>query len=170
VKLILESIISLSGNVKFSLTLDPSVWIFDDRKVDLNTIFTSEEEQVDELEVYTKKVSEHWDREITEGAIYPPVNKSIKRFEKEKILNGSFGMHLKHFIKNAEPHEDSQQLSVHTHEGQVHTFPLMQAESFILGFSHEGKPLKTDGPVHIYFKDGSNLKNPIKNVSKFEIV
>ena len=32
----------------------------------------------------------------------------------------------------------------------------------ILCFSNNGKPLKEDGPVHVYFGDGSNKQNPIK--------
>ena len=82
----MENIIIISGNVKYTITLDPSVWIFDDRRVDLTTYFTTKLENSKSLEEYTKAVSKHWDREIIEGAIYPPTLKTEKKFEKEKIL------------------------------------------------------------------------------------
>ena len=88
----MENIISISGNVKFPITLDPGVWIFDDRRVDLNTYFDEAIEKTDALEEYTKSISKHWDREIMEGAIYPPTLKSEKKFEKEKVLTGTFGI------------------------------------------------------------------------------
>ena len=39
------------------------------------------------------------------------------------------------------------------------TLPLETVKNAILGFSKEGKPLKEDGPVHLYFNDGSNQQN-----------
>ena len=35
----MEKIVHIKGKVKFPITLDPSVWIFDDRKFDLDTYF-----------------------------------------------------------------------------------------------------------------------------------
>ena len=52
-----ESIIFINGKVKFPITIDPLVWIFDDRKVEIDTYFNNEQEEVDELEDYTKKAA-----------------------------------------------------------------------------------------------------------------
>ena len=41
----MENIILVNGKVKFSITLDPSVWIFDDRKLDLTTFFDEKKEE-----------------------------------------------------------------------------------------------------------------------------
>lgn len=165
----METIIALSGKVKYSITLDPGVWIFDDRKVDLLTYFESEKKENNELEEYTKAVSKHWDREIMEGAVYPPTLKTEKRFEKEKVLTGTFGIPLKPFIQNAEPDKDATTfIIVSEEEGEIQ-LPLHKAEEVILGFSINGKPLREDGPVHVYFGDGSNKNNPIKNVKAFKI-
>ena len=71
----MNSIIMLKGKVKYTLTLDPSVWIFDDRKLDMDVFFEHPPEQKDETEAYTKAVSKHWDREIQEGAVFPPTLK-----------------------------------------------------------------------------------------------
>jgi hypothetical protein len=164
----MENILLISGKVKYSITLDPSVWIFDDRKVDLTTYFSKSIEQNNELEEYTKSISKHWDREIIEGAVYPPTLKTEKKYEKEKVLTGSFGISLQPFIKNAEPTEEAAVFVIKT-STSVHEIPLDIAQDLILGFSKVGKPLSEDGPVHVYFGDGSNQQNPIKNVREFII-
>jgi hypothetical protein len=164
----MENIIVLSGKVKFSITLDPTVWIFDDRKVDLTTYFSTSFEQTNELEEYTKSVSKHWDREIMEGAVYPPTLKTEKKYEKEKVLTGSFGIPILPFLKNAELDEDAVALNIKTTSSE-HEISLDKAKNLILGFSNGGKPLSEDGPVHVYFGDGSNLEHPIKNVREFII-
>jgi hypothetical protein len=164
----MENIIIISGKVKYKITLDPGVWIFDDRRVDLTTIFSTKLENPNSLEEYTKAVSKHWDREIIEGAIYPPTLKSEKKFEKEKVLTGTFGIPLRPFLINAEPVADANLLVIQS-KGGDHEYPLETAFDFILGFSDKGKPLTLDGPVHLYLGDGSNQENPIKNVKGFII-
>lgn len=164
----MENIIVLSGKVKYSITLDPTVWIFDDRKVDLTTYFSTSFEHSNELEEYTKSVSKHWDREIMEGAVYPPTLKTEKKYEKEKVLTGSFGIPILPFLKNAELKDDAVSLIIKTLTSE-HQISLEKAKNLLLGFSDGGKPLSEDGPVHVYFGDGSNLLNPIKNVKEFII-
>lgn len=56
----METIIPIKGKVKYKITLDPGVWIFDDRKVDLNTYFSEDQKSRDALEEYTKSISKHW--------------------------------------------------------------------------------------------------------------
>lgn len=162
----MENIIVLSGKVKFTITLEPTVWIFDDRKVDLTTYFSTTTIPSNDLEEYTKSVSKHWDREITEGAIYPPTLKTEKKYEKEKVLTGSFGVPFHPFLKNAEPDETASSLIIKTATSE-HEIPLEKAMNLVLGFSNAGKPLTEDGPVHVYFGDGSNQQNPIKHVREF---
>lgn len=158
----------LEGKIDYKITLDPGVWIFDDRKVDLTTHFTTTKREVDELEEYTKSVSKHWDREIQEGAIYPPTLKTETKFKKEQILKGTFGIPFRNFIKNAGPQEGSSILIIETKNGEFQV-PLEKAYESILGFSIEGKPLREDGPIHFYFGDGSNQDEPIKDILKFRI-
>ncbi|WP_080846645.1 hypothetical protein [Cytobacillus gottheilii] len=165
----MENIISIKGNVKFHITLDPGVWIFDDRRVDLNTYFDQAIKRADALEEYTKSISKHWDREIMEGAVFPPTLKSEKKFEKEKVLTGTFGIPLAPFLKNAEPNEDAKTvILISSSEGNVE-LSLEEAQGMILGFSKDGKPLKEDGPIHAYFADGRNYSNPFKNITSFQI-
>ena len=83
----MENIILVNGKVKFSITLDPSVWIFDERKLELTTFFDEKKNKVNELEEYTKSISKHWDREIMEGAMVPSVVKTEKKYVKENSIN-----------------------------------------------------------------------------------
>jgi hypothetical protein len=164
----MENIMTISGNVKYTITLDPGVWIFDDRRIDLTTYFETKKANYDSIEEYTKAVSKHWDREIMEGAVFPPTLKSEKKFEKEKVLTGTFGISLKPFLLNAEPASDAQTLVIQT-QNKEYEFSLEEAYDLILGFSKEGKPLSSDGPVHVYLGDGSNQDHPIKHVTGFTI-
>jgi hypothetical protein len=166
----MENIIQITGKVKYSITLDPGVWIFDDRKVDLLTYFSGTEknkEQTQEDEI--KKISAYWDREIQEGAFFPPTLKTEKIYEKEKVINGTFGMRLEPFLRNAEPLADASIFTIITAHDEVR-IPLEQAYKAVLGFSKNGKPLKEDGPVHFYFGDGSNKNEPITHVRQFVIM
>ncbi|WP_421384390.1 peptidyl-prolyl cis-trans isomerase [Bacillus salacetis] len=162
------SIVPLTGKVKYQITLDPGVWIFDDRKVDLNTYFQNEEKAVNELDEYTKNMSKNWTREIQEGATAPPTLKTEKKYQKEKVLNGTFGIPLAPFLKNAEPESSADTLVILTEDQDI-SLPLSKGDEILLGFSKDGKPLKEDGPVHVYFKDGSNANEPIKNVRSITI-
>ncbi|NRD78738.1 peptidyl-prolyl cis-trans isomerase [Bacillus sp. BRMEA1] len=163
----MENIMTISGNVNYPITLDPATWIFDDRRIDLTTCFVNKE-MYNADEEYTKAASKHWDREIMEGAIFPPTLKTEKKFEKEKMITGTFGIHLKPFLKNSEPKNDAVTLVIHATDAE-YEYPLSKAGDLILKFSEDGKPLKTDGPVHVYFADGSNQHNPIKNVHRFTV-
>ena len=164
----MESIIPIKGNVKFNITLDPGVWIFDDRRIDLKTFFTEQQLEKNELDEYTKNMSAHWSREIMEGATYPPTLKTEKKYEKTKILTGTFGIYLKHFLKNAEVNENAESVVIETVNGE-HVFTLEQADSLIFKYSQDGKPLLGDGPVYVLLADGSNLETPIKHVQAVRV-
>jgi hypothetical protein len=164
----MENIISIRGNVKYTITLDPGVWIFDDRKVDLTTYFHEEHQTSNTLEEYTKSISKHWDREITEGSVYPPTLKTENKFQKEKLLNGTFGVPFKPFLLNAEPDQDAKSVLISCGPTQV-KLSLEEAYMLILGFSKDGKPLLEDGPIHGYYQDGSNFENPLKHITGFTV-
>lgn len=162
----MEMILPIKGKVKFPITLDAGVWIFDDRKIDLNTYFT--EGADDEKEEEFTVASKHWDRVIKEGNVSPPTLKSERQFQKTKLLTGTFGIILKPFLENAEPDEDATTLVIETKSGDI-SVPLDEAYDFILAFSKDGKPLKEDGPVHVLYPDGSNRDRAIKFVRGFRV-
>lgn len=164
----MEFIIPITGAVKFNITLDPTVWIFDDRRIDLDEFFEGKYEYKDLDEEYTKVTSAHWSREIIEGSTNPPTLKSEKKYEKTKMLSNTYGIELKPFIQNAEPLKEATQLIIETNEGS-HTISLAEIDDILVKFSHKGKPLREDGPVHIIKKDGTNLNDPIRYVTAFRL-
>ncbi|MHC0037308.1 peptidyl-prolyl cis-trans isomerase [Pseudoneobacillus sp. C159] len=164
----MENIITIGGKVRYQITLDPGVWIFDDRKIELASYFEEGKKARNELEEYTKDISAHWDREIIEGAILSPTIKTEKTFKKQKLLTGTFVIPFKPFLKNAEPLKEATTLIVLTKSGEL-KFDLALANEFVLGFSKDGKPLKENGPIYVYFGDGTNLENPLSNVKGFII-
>lgn len=164
----LELIIPVKGAVKFNITLDPTVWIFDDRKIDLDEFFSGEYEYKDELEEYTKVASAHWSREIIEGSTNPPTLQTEKKYERTKALTSTFGIEMKPFILNSEPLPTATKVVIETTEGE-YTVPLEEIDNLLLKFSHKGKPLREDGPVHILKKNGSNINSPVKFVKAFRV-
>lgn len=160
----MENIIPIKGAVKFNITLDPSVWIFDDRRIDLKTHFTADHKDEDEDLKYLLKTGQHWSREIMEGAVFPPTLKTERKFDRQGMKTGTFGMHIKHFLNNAEIKEGASRVIFECKNGEEHSFSIEEANTFIFKFSQDGKPLTEDGPVHLIFGDGSNVDNPIKNI------
>lgn len=165
----MEQIIPIKGNVSFPVTLDPGVWIFDDRRIDLDDFFSLPDQPLrDEEAEYIKSTSKFWEKEIREGAVFPPTIKSEKKYEKEKVLTSTFGVPLLPFLQNAVPADSASDILFETKNGTF-SFPLTKAESLIIQFSLKGKPLRDDGPVHILLKDGSNRENPITHVTAIHI-
>ncbi|WP_088104963.1 hypothetical protein [Halalkalibacter urbisdiaboli] len=163
-----EFVFFIEGDISHPLTIDPTVWIFDERKVDLLTYFEERLTMDDEETAYKKAISAQWDKEIIEGSAppRPDTNGNEIKYEKQKLINGTFGMPLKPFLMNAKPNEHVTTLIVEQHNGTKLSFPFEDTLSFIIGFSKNGKPLREDGPVHLYFGDGSNQTAPIKNVKR----
>ncbi|MFJ7976264.1 peptidyl-prolyl cis-trans isomerase [Peribacillus sp. NPDC096379] len=162
----MEPIVFIQGKVKFPITLDPGVWIFDDRKVEIETYFHAEKKVENELEEYTIAASKHWEKEIREGATMPPTLKTERKFEKQRLLEGTFVIPFKPFLDNAEPDSNASEVVVKTANTEQ-VFTKEAAEAFVLGFSIDGKPIKENGPMYIYFGDGSNINQPIKDVQAF---
>ncbi|MGM9923317.1 MAG: peptidyl-prolyl cis-trans isomerase [Bacillus sp. (in: firmicutes)] len=165
----MELIVPIKGNVKYSITLDPSVWIFDDRKKKLAEFFKGQEEAANELEEYTKSISKHWDKEIIEGneAPKPQEKPKRKKYIKEELTTETYAIHFRHFLKNSEPREDAKEVVVESSDGNK-TFSLEEADRFVLCFSDKGKPLAEDGPLYVYY--GQNEDQVIKNVTAFNII
>src|SRR5690625_5491539 len=160
-------IIQLKGKVHFTITLDSSVWIFDDRKIILEEAFTERTEEQDEDRL--EKAAELFNQEIySQKKIKPPVNKSINRFEKEKVLTNSYVMPIEEFIKTANMNKNSERAILKTNDDDV-IISTEQLDSAYLLFALNGKPLKEDGPVHLYFGDGSNQHDPIKGINQIII-
>ncbi|MFD2760578.1 hypothetical protein [Lentibacillus juripiscarius] len=161
-------IVPITGNVTYTITLDPTVWIFDDRKILLDEAFSDKKEdniQEDELE----KASRRFNQEVYQQKINPPVNKSISRLEGQKFLENSYVMPILEFLNHAEINENATSATLVTANGAEQQVPLQALKECFLLFAVDGKPLKDDGPVHFLYRDGSNRENPIKGVEKIII-
>lgn len=164
----METIIPIKGKVTYPITLDASVWIFDDRKIELEEFLKFDELSEENENDYIKAQAERWERERT--GIKPPINQSIKRFEKERILQGSYVIPLEPFLMNAEPLNEGNNVQLETTTGEQHVLSIEEAMNGFLGFALNGKPLKEDGPAHFYFGDGSNASSPYKNIAAINII
>lgn len=165
----METIIPLKGAVKYQLTLDPTVWIFDDRRIDLTTYFTEQAEEADEDMKYLLAMGKHWSREIIEGATVPPTLKTERKFDRKGMQTGTFGILLGHFINNAEVEPTASEVVFECANGDEHTFPLDEAKTLIFKYSEDGKPLAEGGPVHLLLADGSNVDAPIMQVNAIRV-
>jgi len=166
-----EFVFFIDGEVNRPLTIDPTVWIFDERKVDLTTYFDELDTMDDEITAYQKSISAQWDKERTEGSEPPNPNRNgnLIRYNKQALIHGSFGMPFKPFLTNAAPIESASSVRIETENGESHVCPIEEASKWIVGFSKDGQPLRDNGPVHIYFGDGSNASNPITHVKRIVI-
>ncbi|MCM3087297.1 peptidyl-prolyl cis-trans isomerase [Bhargavaea ginsengi] len=164
-------IIPIQGNCKYRISLDPTTWIFDDRKLDLKTYFVEEKAEKDTMGDYIKATSKHWSRELMEGAkTEEELGKPKKKFKKQELLNGTFGIVLEPFLKNAEPEADAETVVFTDREGGEHRFPIKDAYEMIFQFSKEGKPLGEEGPAFLIMPDGSNMEDPIKGIRSIAFV
>lgn len=165
----MSSIIPIKGAVTYHLNLDPTVWIFDDRRIDLNTYFTANKVVENAEEKYLAEVGAHWSREIMEGAVFPPTLKTERKFDRKGMLTGTFGMNIQPFLNNAQILPEATAVVYECEDGVEHTFSIEDAKTHIFKFSQDGKPLTEGGPVHLLFDDGSNVENPITNINAIRV-
>ncbi|MFC3040206.1 hypothetical protein ACFOGI_08060 [Virgibacillus xinjiangensis] len=160
-------IVPIKGNVFYTITLDPTVWIFDDRKILLEDAFNASAVPIEEKDE-AEAASERFNREVYEHQIKPPVNRSVSRMEGKEILANSYVMPIRDFLENAEVKSDATAATIVTKNG-THQLTLDELHQSYFLFAVDGKPLKEDGPVHLYYGDGSNQEDPIRNVSEIII-
>ncbi|TDQ42277.1 hypothetical protein [Aureibacillus halotolerans] len=142
-------IVLIRGNVKFPITLDPSVWIFDKAKIDLDEFFA-----------------------IGEAAITKSDARSDQRMtkkERDEVLEKSFAMAIAPYIERSEPDTEAKSIRIH-HSEHVTDVPFEKGISMVAAFSNHGKPLRDDGPVHLYFADRTNQQDPFRNVTTIEVI
>ncbi|MEC2059509.1 peptidyl-prolyl cis-trans isomerase [Bacillus stercoris] len=159
------SVIQVKGNVTYPITIDPSVWIFDDRKF----LFDRKGDSQDTLQSTGDESELDSERVIREGRIAPPTLKTEKQYEKQKLMNGSFAMRLGTVLKNAEPNSSATQCVFVTSSGKA-AVSLETALNSVVHFSEAGKPIQEGGPVHIYFEDPVHHKQPITDLKEIEII
>src|SRR5690625_1198210 len=85
-----------------------------------------------------------------------------------KILNNSYVMPIKDFINHAEVNKDAVRAILKTDQDDI-VITVEQLKNAYLLFALNGKPLTENGPVHLYFGDGSNKDNPFQNIKQIMI-
>src|SRR5699024_11223019 len=94
-------IIPITGNVAYQITLDPSVWIFDDRKILFNEAFQTQTSHDNETSL-EEEAAKRWNSAVYPAHIKPPVNRSIARLEGVEIPTNSYVSPYHDFINNAD--------------------------------------------------------------------
>lgn len=158
-------IIQLTGNVRYQITLDPSTWIFDDRKIKLEDLIrqSSDNEEitfVDEAE---------WNRQIIEGTTKPPTLKSEKKHKKRELLESSFVINLAPFLEYAEAYDNEDAIIKFVHNDGETELAYKDRETFYAHFSNEGKRLHPDGLFDLLVVDENGTeKARLVYVTKIE--
>lgn len=160
-------IVQLKGNVQFPITLDPTVWIFDDRKIILDEAFQPSNPKENEAD-FLKRKAEIFEEVYLSKSNKPPTQKSVATHKKDEVLKHSYVMPLKDFILNAEAPKNAERALLHRGNDIIAITYEQLLNSYAL-FAINGKPLIQDGPIYIIFSDGSNEADPIKNVQSIEI-
>ncbi|WKB34953.1 peptidyl-prolyl cis-trans isomerase [Terrilactibacillus sp. S3-3] len=120
----MHTILPLTGKVKFSITLDPSSWIFDDRKIEWNDFLEeakngSGDIMEDETKVYEREI-----KALSKKLGKPADGKHIRRYSKQQWLTDSFVIPARPFIDNAEPLEEAATVIFHQKNGERYSLPL----------------------------------------------
>ena len=158
-------IIQIKGKVKFPITLDPSTWIFDDRKV---TVEQLEQGQVSGEEPIDFKDNREWNRDILEGGTKPPTLNSEKKFKKQQLLEGTFVMNIETFIVNAQPSDDASIIRL-TSESATEDIQVSDLKHLFFQFSKDGKRLYDDGMVDAFLYNGGYTQR-INHVTGIELL
>jgi len=165
----MAEVIVITGAVTYPITLDPSVWIFDDRKFELQSYREEEDDIETEFRKYLKGTGAQWDKELREGATPPEERRSL--VEERKALEGDYAMKLAPFLERAEPHQGATYIRIHRENGETIQLPFEDAKKAILQFSKDGKPIRDGGPVLFYLpEDLLQNKPPLAGIYKLEVI
>ncbi|TDL39205.1 hypothetical protein EVU91_03420 [Macrococcoides bohemicum] len=158
-------IIQIKGKVKFNITLDPSTFIFDDRKVEMEALLQGKSSGKEEISFQDNY---EWNREILEGGSKPPTLVSEKKFKKQALLEGTFLMNMHSFIINAEPDSDATKVELSNEDTKVQ-ITLAELKTLYFQFSKDGKRLYDDGMVDAYLYN-DELKLIMKHVTGIALI
>ncbi|SDN23986.1 hypothetical protein [Alkalicoccus daliensis] len=161
-----EMIVKITGAVKHPIMIDPGVWIFDERRVDMDKVFDEEEKSIEEKDFAA--MGRAFDEQ--RKGVNPQTNGNKVTISKKDLTEKSLGIHLTPFIVNAEPESHAERVIVQRINNQEVILPLDKVKTAIAAFSHKGAPLKENGPIHLYMADGSNRYSPITGVTGFTIL
>ncbi|MGV3488862.1 MAG: hypothetical protein ACO1OC_09790 [Tuberibacillus sp.] len=152
-------IVPILGKVKFQITLDPSSWIFDDRKIAYQDYY----DEAFNLDAFLEA-----QKDERAGAAIPRLAKLKRKYKKDEWLTESFVMPLKIFLQNAEPLQDAKEIVFERVNGEAVSFPLNEVDQGALQFSRDGKVLTDEGPLIYLSHDHS--KPPVTQIKKISVI
>lgn len=162
-----EMMVKITGDVKNAIMIDPGVWIFDERRVDMDKIFDEKAKSSEERNYAA--IGRAFDEQRMKGAS-PQTNENKVTISKKDLNEKSLGIGLAPFFANAAPNPEASMVRIHRSQDLEEVIlPLKDVSSGIAAFSKKGNPLKETGPLHFYYQDGSNRDNPITHVSGFTV-
>lgn len=163
----MTDVIMITGNVDHKITLDPGVWIFDDRKKRLGEFFQTTPVE-DEALAYQERIGKQWDRALSEGFEPPKENEQL--FVHKKDISGDWGIPFAPFLANAKPRDTATSVICHLSSSEKVALSFQEASNSILCFALDGKPIRETGPIHLIYGDGGNREEPIKGIIQFEVI
>ncbi len=158
-------IIQIQGDIKFQITLDPSTWIFDDRKITLDEALTAPKEEED----ITFGDNTEWNRQIIEGTSKPPTLKSEKKYKNQQLLEETFIINLKPFLEYTEPERGEEAMITYTHDEGTAILPFNEREKHYAQFSENGKRIYDDNMIDLVIIGENNLEMRLKHVTAISI-
>lgn len=157
-------IIQIQGSVQYQITLDPSTWIFDDRKVTLEEALNNTNNNEEILFSDDKE----WNRQIIEGTTKPPTLKSEKKFKKKELLEKTFIMNLSPFLEYTEPERGEDAMITFTHDNGTSILPYSERKDYFAQFSKDGKRLYDDNMIDLHIIKNGNLKETLEHVTEIK--
>ena len=154
-------IIQILGNVHYQITLDPSAWIFDDRKEDLDKLLAS---QSDSEKIHFDDSSE-WNREIMEGSTKPPTLKTEKKYNKKQMLEGTFVICMAPFLEYTEPERGEESVITFSHDEDSTILPYRDRSKIFAQFSNEGKRMYDDGMIDVLLIENGHIQQRLEHVN-----
>ncbi|WP_085524111.1 hypothetical protein [Tuberibacillus sp. Marseille-P3662] len=161
----MDYIIPVKGAVNYSITLDASVWIFDDRKIAFEDFFSHDYKMLIDPEPNNAQNGLAPEQDAA-GA---PFQKNERRYKKSEWFDHSFVIPVKTFLGNAEPLDSANTVRFELDNQTSESVTLDEANKGVFLFSQDGQSIKERGPIHFYHGNGDNKDNPIKGIRKIVV-
>ncbi|GED66452.1 hypothetical protein BRE01_01540 [Brevibacillus reuszeri] len=165
----MSDVIVFKGAVSFPITLDPTVWVFDERKFDLSSYTGETDTDLSKQAKYLQGTGTQWDKELREGATLPSERRTLA--EERKVLEGEYGIRLDPFITNAQPLPEATHVRLHREDQEAIVLSIAEVRRAILQFSKNGKPITENGPVYFYLPETLLAKEePLTGIIAMEFI
>lgn len=158
-------VIQILGDIKFQITLDPSTWIFDDRKITLEDALEASHDD----EGISFSDNTEWNRQIIEGSSKPPTLKSEKKYKNSQLLEETFIIKLDTFLEYTEPERGEDAMITYTHDEGTTILPYNERSRHYAQFSKDGKRMYDDNMIDLVIISDNNIETRLQHVTGISI-